>query len=194
MFRYFTRIYHLFFSALAFYTVIFDLIHSSNIVNYFSYFTILANILAASAFLIFGLKYPNRKPLLDSFRGAAVLYMLITGIVYAVLLQGTQGQLTYPWVNFIFHKLMPVIIVIDWLIYPPKSHLKFSNSFLWFIFPVLYSIYTILRGSIVHWYPYAFLDPTKNGYLSVYQHYLIILFTAWITSLSIIFIGNKRSF
>ena len=35
------------------------------------------------------------------------------------------------------------------------------------MFPVRGSVYTLVRGEIVDWYPYPFLDAGKHGYGSV---------------------------
>ena len=34
-------------------------------------------------------------------------------------------------------------------------------------FPVLYLVVTLVRGPIVHWYPYPFLDVATKGYAQV---------------------------
>jgi hypothetical protein len=55
--------------------------------DYFSYFTILSNLFAAGILLAGALRGPGpRSRTADLLRGAAVMYMLTTGIVYAVLL------------------------------------------------------------------------------------------------------------
>ncbi len=33
----------------------------------------------------------------------------------------------------------------------------------WFIFPLGYLLYSLIRGPIAHWYPYPFLNPDKAG-------------------------------
>ena len=57
--------------------------------DYFSYFTVLSNLFAA-AILMHGALRPvhARSPKVELVRGAAVVYILTTGIVYLVLLSG----------------------------------------------------------------------------------------------------------
>jgi hypothetical protein len=143
-----------------------------NLVNFFSFFTIQSNLLAAFVLLTVGvgmLINAKAKPQFAFIRGAATLYMVITGIVFALLLSGLEQrlQVTVPWVNMVFHQLMPVVLLIDWLLFPPKFKFSFRHTVLWLVFPTLYLFYSLIRGSIVNWYPYPFLDPPQVGWLYV---------------------------
>ena len=33
----------------------------------------------------------------------------------------------------------------------------------WLIFPIVYVVYSLVRGPIADWYPYPFLDPNLDG-------------------------------
>ncbi|MFL5625844.1 MAG: Pr6Pr family membrane protein [Ktedonobacteraceae bacterium] len=46
---------------------------------------------------------------------------------------------------------MPVVMVLDWLYQPPKTKLVVTQTWIWLIFPVLYLVYSLIRGSIVGW-------------------------------------------
>ena len=52
--------------------------------------------------------------------------MAITGVVFALLLSGLQESLDThtAWVDFTVHKLMPLVLVADWLIDPPRHRLS----------------------------------------------------------------------
>lgn len=131
--------------------------------DYFSYFTVLSN-LFASAMLLYGALSPahERSRTIEMCRGAAVVYILTTGIVYLLLLSGHAPA--YPWVNAILHYLMPVAVTLDWLIDPPHIRLDPARTIVpWMVFPVLYIVYTLTRGAIVNWYPYLFVNPHRDG-------------------------------
>jgi hypothetical protein len=131
--------------------------------DYFSYFTVLSNLFAA-AMLLHGALRParERSRTVELLRGAAVVYILTTGIVYLLLLSGHAPA--YPWVNAILHYLMPVAVTLDWLLDPPRLHLAPAQTvLLWMAFPLLYIIYTLARGAIVGWYPYFFVNPHRGG-------------------------------
>jgi hypothetical protein len=131
--------------------------------DYFSYFTVLSNLFAA-AMLLYGALRParERSGTVELLRGAAVVYILTTGIVYLLLLSGNTP--TYPWVNATLHYLMPVAVTLDWLLDPPRLRLDLARTVvLWMAFPLLYILYTLARGAIVGWYPYFFVNPHRGG-------------------------------
>jgi hypothetical protein len=90
-----------------------------------------------------------------------VMYMLTTGLVYAVLLSG--GKVSTPWVNAVHHKIMPGVMIADWVIDPPQTRLVLRRTLQWLSFPILYIAYTLIRGAIVDWYPYFFVNPHHSG-------------------------------
>jgi hypothetical protein len=131
--------------------------------DYFSYFTVLSNLFAAAILMhgAFHLAHARSRTV-ELLRGAAVVYILTTGIVYLVLLSGHAPA--YPWVNAILHYLMPVAVTLDWLLDPPRVRLDPARTVvLWMAFPLLYIVYTLARGAIVDWYPYLFVNPHRSG-------------------------------
>jgi hypothetical protein len=161
--------------------------------NYFSYFTILSNLLAAGILLAGALRGPGpRSETVDLLRGAAVMYMLTTGIVYAVLLSGQK--VSTPWVNAIVHQIMPVVVLVDWGLDPPWTQLPLRSTLLWLSFPVAYIAYTLTRGAIVNWYPYFFVNPNHSGgYLAVAGGCLAIGVGMIGLILLITWAGNRRA-
>jgi hypothetical protein len=108
--------------------------------DYFSYFTVLSNLFAA-AMLLYGALRPAREHsgAVELLRGASVVYILTTGIVYLLLLSGHAPA--YPWVNATLHYLMPVAVTLDWLLDPPHVRLNPVRTIvLWIAFPLLYII------------------------------------------------------
>jgi hypothetical protein len=96
-------------------------------------------------------------------RGAAVTYLAVTGVVYALLLEGTAEVAGgVPWVSTALHQVMPVAVAIEWLLAPP-TRLRLWHSLLWLIYPLLWLAYTLGRGAIVDWYPYSFFNPDVSG-------------------------------
>lgn len=161
--------------------------------DYFSYFTELSNLFAAAIFL-YGTIHPRgtRSRTVELFRGAAVVYMLTTGIVYAVLLSGQD--VTYPWVNTIVHRLMPVAVALDWLIDPPRVRLELRQTILWMSFPLVYVMYTLTRGAIINWYPYFFVNPNRHGgYLLVAGDCAAITVGILALIVAATWVGNRRS-
>ncbi|HET9613798.1 MAG TPA: Pr6Pr family membrane protein, partial [Candidatus Limnocylindrales bacterium] len=78
-------------------------------------------------------------------------------------------------VDFVVHKLFPILIVIDWIVDPPETDLRMTDVVLWLIFPVVWLLFTLVRGRLDSWYPYPFLDPAHGGYPSVAYHVIAIV-------------------
>lgn len=137
-------------------------------VSYFSFFTILSNVCAVVVLLAGA--WP-RTSVRDSWafgflRGAVTLYMVITGIVAELLLRGLEGG-GPAWINEVVHRVMPVVVLLDWLLMPPARRIGVRRAMVWLIIPVVYLTYSEVRGSVVHWYPYPFLDPRPHGVVHV---------------------------
>lgn len=156
--------------------------------NFFSYFTVEANSFATIMFLISAwVLARNRKTgSLEKWRGASTLYMVTTGIVFAVLLSGyDSGVLTaVPWDNTVLHYIIPIAALLDWIIDPPTMRIPFKKALYWLLCPIAYVIYSLVRGRATGWYPYPFLSPAKHGYLGVAITSLgvaaIVLMITWI--------------
>jgi len=192
------RGYRLAFALLAVAAIVVQVVRSSGggfpLVNFFSFFTIESNIFGI-AVLLWGVLWPGKRPSLgrDLVRGAAVLYLAITGIVYGVLLAGYQEELqtTIPWVDTVLHKVMPLTMVFDWLVVPPSRNLRFRNALIWLAYPVAYVAYSLIRGPRVDWYPYPFLDPGQTGGYAMVGAYIVgIAVAAVLFTLLVVLIGR----
>src|SRR5580704_3583926 len=105
------------------------LIHLSlglDVVNYFSYFTNLANLLAAATLLIGARMSLKAKECVgfDVLRAMATVSMVVVGIVFSVLLRNADLGSLQRWVNVVVHYVRPCVIVADWILWPPKYPLR----------------------------------------------------------------------
>lgn len=135
--------------------------------NFFSFFTIQSNIFAAVMLVMSALvRRGERSLLFDAVRGAATLYITITFVVFAVFLSGLQEDLDthIAFVNFVVHYLVPVVLLVDWFLDPPRHRLGTRIAALWLTYPAAWFAYTLIRGSAVDWYPYPFVDVASHGY------------------------------
>ena len=165
-------------------------------VNFFSFFTIQSNLLGAGAlFLLVLVQRERRSRLFDGLRSAAVLCMAITGVVFALLLSGLQAELqtTIPWVDFTVHKLMPIVLVADWLLDPPRHRLPRWTVLAWLAYPAAWLGYTLLRGASVDWYPYPFVDVSRLGYGGVLSRAAVLTLAFAAAAAALLWIGNRRA-
>lgn len=159
--------------------------------NFFSYFTIQSNLIAVAVFLI-GVAWWRTAPtpIWELVRGASVLYMTLTFVVFALLLSNTNVDTALPWVNTVVHQIMPIAVVADWLIDPPRNGIPFTTSLRWLTYPLVWTAYTLVRGMTSGWYPYPFLDPANGGYGSVAIYIVAILVFGAGLCLAVSWIGN----
>ena len=127
----------------------------------------MSNILAAAVFFEGGRRQlSGATPVPDMWRGAAVVYMAVTYIVFAVLLRDLQDQLqtNVPWVDSVLHRVMPIAAIADWLIDPPRTAITFRRAVgAWIGFPLAWTAFTLIRGEIDGRYPYPFwIRPTAG--------------------------------
>lgn len=157
---------------------------SFSVVNYFSYFTILSNVLTVVVFAVGGLTDPQSRRW-QLFRGATTLYMVITGIIYAVLLAGIDVNLNDDWINNSLHRILPLVILLDWLVNPPRMRISDKQALGWLWFPFVYGVYSLIRGAVVDWYPYPFLSPMKQGYLQMSIGLVVLLLAFVLMALAV---------
>lgn len=137
--------------------------------NFFSFFTVESNIIAVVSLLI-SATYAWRGTVprwVHYVRGAATIYMTVTGVTYSLLLRNVEVDTAVPWVNLVLHYIIPIVMIVDWLIDLPPFRIRVGSAMVWLIYPILYLAYSLLRGPLVDWYPYPFLDPRPEGYVPV---------------------------
>jgi hypothetical protein len=166
----------------------------ASVVNFFSYFTNLSNMAGVVVLLVGGMQgLRGRRGVPDGVRGAVVLYMTVTGVIYAVLLEGYHLPLALGWVNDVVHKLMPAVYIADWLLVPPARRLGYRSVLGWMVFPFAYLTYSLVRGPIADWYAYPFLDPRRpRGYERVTVACLMITMLFAGAASAIVWVGNRR--
>lgn len=159
--------------------------------NFLSFFTIQSNILAVVVLAVGGLLDP-RTTRWAFFRGAVTLYMVITGIVYAALLSNIPVGLSSPWINTALHRILPLVILVDWLFRPPWPRVSAPRSLAWLAFPLAYLAYSLLRGPHAGFYPYPFLDPRPHGYDHVVVYALVLAAGMAVLALAVWRIASQR--
>ena len=151
--------------------------------RFFLFFTVLSNLFAAAVLFEGGRRQlKGAQPVPDMVRGASVVYMTVTYLVFAVLLSDLQEQLqtNVVWVDTVLHRLMPVVVLADWLIDPPRRPIAFRPALIWLAYPLTWTAFTLVRGAVDGWYPYPFLDPENGGYgvVALYAVAILIGFLA----------------
>lgn len=136
--------------------------------NYLSYFSILANFLAAVVLLTYATAKLTKRPEagINDLRGAATLYL--AGVLLGTLaIGGDLPPNLFGWAAVYLHYILPIAVIIDWFADPPVEPPRFKQSLRWLILPAIWVIYTLLHGPFANWYPYPLIDVATYGYLRV---------------------------
>lgn len=180
-----------------------------NYVNFFSFFTVESNALAAIVMIVCAIVGFSRRDAdpewLAIARACVVAYMVTTGIVYNLLLRGIelpQGS-TLPWSNEVLHVIAPLYLLIDWLVAPGRRPLRARVTWIVIAFPLAWAVYTLVRGPLTpdqvygapYWYPYPFLNPnlSPNGYLSVTFYVILIAAVISLVAAGVLWLSRRGS-
>jgi hypothetical protein len=170
---------------------------AGTILRFFSYFTILTNILVALCLTTLLLKPDSgwKKFLSKPATLAAVaVYIFIVGLVYNIILRFQwQPQGMQRIVDELLHAVMPTVFVLFWLLFVPKKSLQWKDVFSWLLYPFFYLIFILIRGALSGLYPYPFIDVTILGYDKVLVNCLFMFLAFLFVSLLVVGIAKISS-
>jgi hypothetical protein len=139
------------------------------VVVYFGYFTVLTNILAATAFAAPWLGPGSRlgrlfqRPDVITTIAAAIV---VVSVDYFILLRNVWDpsglQLA---VDVSLHYVVPALCVIFWSLTVSGTRLGWADVAKSLIYPLGYIVYLLIRGAVTGHYPYYFVDASALGYL-----------------------------
>ena len=136
-------------------------------VRFFSYFTILSNILVALAMTLPWAAPRSRLgrfSLEPSVRTAILVYIVVVAVIYHLLLRHLWNPQGWQLVaDGLLHVAAPAMYVVDWFLFVPKGTVPFRSAFAWLGFPVLYAGYSLAHGAATGFYPYPFIDVSRLG-------------------------------
>lgn len=169
------RIYAVLLAALGWFAIIGQyVVSTTTIFNYVSFFTILSNILVTLTATFAALapdSRPGRLLLKPIVATSTALYITITGVIYYVLLAKLYDLVGWnKTFSETLHYVMPPAYVLFWLLFIPKGTLTLRHVPWMLLFPLAYGIYTLLRGPLVDWYPYPFIDVRELGYPRAFRN------------------------
>lgn len=140
--------------------------------NFFGYFTMQSNIFIVFFLLLAALVTFTGKTQpqwLMVARGCATTYIVITGVVYNILLNGLEGGISLAWANTVLHLVLPLYAAFDWVVFSDRGPLAWKRIWLVLIYPIVWIIVVLARGATDGWVPYPFLDPAQGyGVVAMY--------------------------
>ena len=137
-------------------------------VRYFSFFTILTNVLVALALTLPWLAPQSRAGQFfdrPSVRTAILAYIIIVAVIYHYLLAKLWNPQGWQLLaDTIEHVVTPALYVIDWVLFVPKGTLRWKSAIVWLGYPLVYAAYSLIHGAVTGFYPYPFINVSNLGY------------------------------
>lgn len=165
------------------------------IIRFFSYFTILTNLLVVLYFtskISFFKKSHLSKLSNNGNLTAFTAFILVVGLVYQIILRGTWKPIGFQIIiDELLHSIIPIFVLLYWWKYTTKNDLIFKNIKIWLWYPIAYFLYIIVRGHFSSFYPYPFVNVTELGYSQVFINTALVSMFFLLILAVLIFIGNK---
>lgn len=168
--------------------------------EYFSYFTIQTSLLAIVTLSVagyFAWTGSAETRVLNIVRLSTVTFTVVVTLVYNMLLRGlpdaaADGDYVWPILpNEILHVWAAIFMLIDWILSSRRINLRVRTIFWVLLFPLAWLAYSIVRGLMVDWWPYWFINPNEpaggTGMLTYIFGIMLFLLT-----IAIALIGLQR--
>lgn len=162
-------------------------------VFFFSFFTILSNLLAAACFAAHA--FPGSRHLAFFRRPkaatAVALYMLVVAGIYIAILQGLWAPTgLMRLLDTLLHYVMPALFLVFWAAFVPKGATVYADIPRFLAFPFVYGVYVMVRGALTGDYPYPILNADRLGYPAALTNMAAIL--ALFVILALAFVACDR--
>ena len=103
----------------------------------------------------------------------------ITGLVFDLVLIDYVHPSGWQLVATIgFHYVAPWATLLGWLLFGPRPRIDRATMAWAFLWPIAWIGYTFIRGALVDWYPYPFLNADEIGYGVAIRNTLAIVVLA----------------
>lgn len=170
---------------------------AETIIRFFSFFTILTNLLVGIYFIFCFINSLNNKKSFFTKSGnltAVTVYITIVGLVYQLVLRGTwKPEGLQKVVDELLHTIIPVLVILFWIYYENKKELNYKSILQWLVYPIIYLFYILIRGYFSNYYPYPFVDVVTLGYQKVIINSAVLILIFSVLSALFIKIGHLFS-
>lgn len=162
------------------------------VVDFFSYFTIWSNIVAAYVCTKLAQGTFHDTPRNRILRADSLLMMSVSGIVYQLLLAPSAHLRGLQYVtNATEHSVGPLLVVGTFLAFGPRARMQVAQVFSALLIPIAWLLYSLARGGFIGAYPYDFLNVAKYGIVPVLTTVAMII--AFGIALGFVFLGLDRA-
>ena len=130
-----------------------------------------------------------RRPLIMA---SAAAFITLVMLYYHFMLAPTlnmEGALAVA--TWLLHYVAPVLYLAWWALFAPHGVLRFKHIGLMLLPGIGYVAWVLLRGAVVHEYPYDILDAGKFGYGGVAIGVAVLLVAVTIFSVILVFADKQ---
>lgn len=168
--------------------------------EYFAYFSIITAIFAGALLLVVGvraLRNLEEGKRLEIAKLSLTVAMVVVGVVYHALLSGVANDVRdgdYVWPVFpneFIHTYAPILIVLEYLVSQKTFNIRLRAALWVAVFPLVWLMFSVIRGSITNWWPYWFINPNGEAGLIGMLSYIGAI-TAFFLTLGFIVLGVKK--
>ncbi|MHA2280449.1 MAG: Pr6Pr family membrane protein [Promethearchaeota archaeon] len=195
-------IYRIIFAALSWFTIITSIslnaFTSGSILlpfNVFKSLTYQTNLIV-TIWLTLAIIWHNKPETIEKFlrplKGAFTIYITLTFVLYALLLQIFSRATGFAAFNsVVLHYITPIAFIIDWILTETELRYKWNYLAYWIIYPICYLVFTFIHGTITGNYIYYVLDISTLGIL-VYFMFISVLILIYLILGSLYIVVNRR--
>jgi hypothetical protein len=168
--------------------------------EYFAYFSIVTAIFAGALLLVVGvraLRNLEEGKRLEIARLSLTVAMVVVGVVYHALLSDVANDVRdgdYVWPVFpneFIHTYAPILIVLEYLVSQKTFNIRLRAALWVAVFPLVWLMFSVIRGSITNWWPYWFINPNgEAGFIGMLSY--IGAITVFFLTLGFIVLGVKK--
>ncbi len=148
--------------------------------NVFAFFTVQSNVLVGVTSALLALRPEPGGSVQRALRLAALVGITVTGVVFHLVLRQLQDlQGSAAFTDLLLHTVSPVLCVVGWVCFGPRGAVDRRVVAGALVFPVAWLAFTLVRGAVVGFWPYPFLDVDDLGIGPVLVNCMIVagLFT-----------------
>ena len=140
----------------------------TRLVRFCSYLTIWFNVLVAWSTCTLALGRDRDTRLWRALRLDAVVLATVGGLVHFFFLLPLLDLTGWDFVaDKLLHMAVPALALVGWLVLGPRGRARRADLAPFLVVPVAWLAYTLVRGALVDWYPYPFIDVGEHGYAVV---------------------------
>lgn len=191
--------------------IVLNVMNTKSVSAMMSYYTMQSNVICLICFVfatILEICNVSKSDAYYVFKGAVIVAIIVTAIVYRVALapvgfqmDALQNSVSRKVVaNFFVHTLSPILVIGDYILFDEKGKFKIYYPFLWTCIPVAYVFYVYLYSYFggrfyniggSRKFAYFFLDYEQLGSMKVLAWILLIATAILGIGHVIFFIDNR---